>query len=290
MDILNESRARRGREPRAGRLPAFTLIELLVVIAIIAILAAMLLPALSKAKAKAITTKCLSNKRQLQIACALYSTDWNDYMVPNAPLASQYASAGWCNGYMAENWTTAPANTNRDAYMTNCLAPYVANNLQMYKCPADTIPSDNGDRIRSISMNGMMGIFFGVGSEGDSYNPGWKTYKKMSELTAPAPAMAWIFSDEGMYTLNDGYLQVNLNSPDWPDVPANYHGGGDCITFADGHGEYRRWRWKGPRGLGLLGVPYAKGITANSGGYGRTGSSGQDVDWLWIKERSSVRQ
>ena len=160
----------------------------------------------------------------------------------------------------------------------------------MYKCPADNLLSDNGDRIRSIAMNGVMGIYLPVGADGEAYAPGWKKFKKMSELVNPAPAMAWIFSDEGMYTLNDGYLQVNPNTPDWPDVPANYHTGGTCLTFADGHGEYRKWRWAGTPGRGLRNVPYAKGITANSGGYGRTGSSGQDIDWRWLMERTSSRQ
>jgi prepilin-type N-terminal cleavage/methylation domain-containing protein len=264
---------------RASNDAAFTLIELLVVIAIIAILAALLLPALARAKAKAMTIQCLNNRHQTALACAMYNHDWNDYLVPNAPAGDP---RGWCNG--SENYLMAGPNINLDYYTTNCLGPYVVNQVKMYKCPFDKIQSDNGDRIRSISMNSMMmGALPGAGSDRDSYNPGWRLYKKLTDLNSPVPAMAWIFCDENMYTLNDGFLQMNLNSPDYPDIPAAYHGGnGNCFTFADGHAEVHKWLWAGPAGSGIKNCPYAKNVTGT-----HWGSSGLDVDWLWLRQRSA---
>jgi prepilin-type N-terminal cleavage/methylation domain-containing protein len=274
------------RQNRKGE-NGFTLIELLVVIAIIAILAALLLPALAKAKIAAMQTQCLSNKKQLATACAMYSGENRDFLVPNGPF--NFASENtWCSN-LGENWHLQQANTNAAVYRAALLAPYLNGQVNVYGCPGDNILSDNGRRIRSISMNAFMGVADPLLLYGSS---GWTQFAKNSQFTKLRPVDAWIFCDESMATLNDGFLQMMNNSPLWPDVPANYHKG-NCFSFADGHVERHAWQMKHlPYPFGIINCPYRYGF-----GYNESAGSGSnwkpagpsDKDWLWVRDRSSYK-
>src|ERR1043165_3023436 len=138
------------KQPRFHRLhrrrssTGFTLIELLVVIAIIAILAAMLLPALSKAKAKAQGIKCMSNTKQIAYAVIMYTTDYQDKFVEN--------SGHWIADNPGLNWGNSLGNIDAASLIDpqkSPIAPYLKSS-SVFKCPGDNLAAQNGDRVRSI--------------------------------------------------------------------------------------------------------------------------------------------
>jgi len=263
-----------------GRHSAFTLIELLVVIAIIAILAAMLLPALAKAKMQAQRTTDLSGIKQMQLGWLMYTQDNNDVLLPNAPVGDNYTNS-WCTGD-SENWTTAVDPTN---YQNSLLGAYVSKQINVYKCPGDNIPSSNHDRYRSRAMNSQVGAIEGI----PNYNTGWREYNRLHDMGNPAPANIFIFADEAMFTLDDGYLQMGLNFPQFPNIPANYLGGVCPFSFADGHVENHKWR-----GLVCPNTPYKFGVDhINLGSTGYPFSSSDipttllDPDWQYLTNHAS---
>jgi prepilin-type N-terminal cleavage/methylation domain-containing protein/prepilin-type processing-associated H-X9-DG protein len=239
---------------------AFTLIELLVVIAIIAIIASLVLPALARAKARAHSSFCLNNTRQLGLAWSIYADEHNGLLAYNLGRSSRIASAApalatgpqmsdnWVNNVL--NWETNNSdNTNQAELVETGLGPYTSKAAALYHCPSDNVLSDLQrsagwtSRVRSYSMNAMVGDAGNFSQTGLNVNNTNYT-QFFKAFSIPRPSDIFVFLDEHPDSIDDGYFLNTDNgdwTPKWTDLPGSYHDGGANFSFADGHSEYHRW-------------------------------------------------
>ncbi|HTA30017.1 MAG TPA: prepilin-type N-terminal cleavage/methylation domain-containing protein [Candidatus Cybelea sp.] len=282
---------------RLWRAAAFTLIELLVVIAVIAILAALLLPALARAKEEGRRANCTSNLRQLTICWDMYADDNQGFLPPNNWIdyvggqgGGDNKSVSWCNG-------SARTDTTTSNIQTGLLYPY-DRSPGIYHCPSDvsTIVDANGSplpplRTRSYNMsqsvNGL-GLYVDPSLNGglpvDVTQP---CFVKITQVTNPPPSRLFVFIDENEGTLFDdqfGYPMPNYGYGVWFDMPSNRHNQGGDLSFADGHVEY--WRWQVPmlytNGYTVYGPNFQTVPPAQMHDYIRVGNAMRikPVDWL----------
>ncbi len=234
----------------------FTLIELLVVIAIIAILAALLLPALTSAKMRALGIACISNMKQLQLAAILYGSNNNDSLPGNIALYSTGPQPNWVAGTFAQGGIPEnPAGCATNPFylgvqgtrgfgvtLSGSIGRY-ANSAGVYHCPADKYidPTWHQLRVRSCAMNEMCG--FGTG--GFNINGNYKVFTKYSDFGGNLAASdCFVYLDENPASLNDGWFEFILDGSGINDRPAINHGNFSSFSFADGHAELQLWHDK----------------------------------------------
>ena len=244
-----------GAYTRGDRREAFTLIELLVVVAIIGILAALLLPALARAKESARKTKCMNNVKQMQLMALLYATDRNDALpLPISTDPVNMSDQGietispWgpiTPAWVAGDMDFSPhneCNTSLTLLVDPRYAAFSAynNNASIYKCPDDpsVIITPDGrklPRVRSYSLNSILGY-------PDSWRRDPAIRHKTSDVVNPGPASQFSFLDENPNSLFVTTFDVDtISLYAFRNLPASYHNGASAIAFGDGHVETHRW-------------------------------------------------
>ncbi len=266
----------------------FTLIELLVVIAIIAILAAVLLPVLARAQARAVQAQCLDDYKQLQLCYQMYF-DENGGSLPLNFVSNP--PQNWILGHAQSDVSTINVQNG-------VLFPY-NQQVKIYACPANTVtlktttlPIKIGPQTRTCSIEISMG-----GNSASSPTGPWiisrasvtfNSYSKANQVRNPS--LKYVFDEESQYSLDDGELGMfpliggnvaPAGAPEWWNLPANRHSRGAIFSFLDSHCEYHRW--VGP----ILNQPQYQ---TGNGMLGDVSDSASDPDLVWAEMGSAQGQ
>jgi prepilin-type processing-associated H-X9-DG protein len=233
-------------------------------------LAGLLLPALSKAKARTQGIQCMNNSRQLQLAWTMYTSD-NGEFFPWVDDTGSDTVPAWTAG----NIKNAASAGNPKILENGQIWPY-NKSYKIYKCPAD---------LKTVRYNGQIVPTIRSMSASQAFSAGYwlpyptfRRFKKTGDVGNPTKT--WVFIDEHPDSINDGGFGVKMwqyndkvGTPQIIDTPAGYHGGAAGVAFLDGHSEVHRWKNKD---------------TYNNNGASSGIQFAEDVDWL--SQNTSVRK